>query len=107
MRGQNPRLVAVKVANFVIIGTSVQLSHSYLSQPFFIEQLLRSKTFLAKVDGITKNLGSDPVDQLWAPSELQRVGIRVSRIPDIFRRKSGHFQIVAIILSKFGLNRIR
>ena len=36
------------------------------------------------------------------PPELQKVGILVSRIPDISGRKSGHFQIVAANLSIFG-----
>ena len=39
-------------------------------------------------------------------SELQKVGILVSRIPDISGRKSGHFQIVAANLSIFGYNTI-
>ena len=36
-------------------------------------------------------------------SELQKVGILVSEIPDISGRKSGHFQIVPTYLSKFGI----
>ena len=36
-------------------------------------------------------------------TELQKVGILVSRIPDISGRKSGHFQIVAANLRIFGI----
>ena len=36
-------------------------------------------------------------------SELQKVGILVSRIPDKYGRKSGHFQIVAADHCKFRI----
>ena len=39
--------------------------------------------------------------------ELHKVGILVSRIPDIFGRKSGHFQIDAANLRLFGLKRLQ
>ena len=39
-------------------------------------------------------------------AELQNVGILVSRIPDIFGRKSGHFPIVGANLSIFGIKRL-
>ena len=40
-------------------------------------------------------------------AELQKVGILVSRIPDIFGRKSGHFQKVATNFRIFGIKRIK
>ena len=40
-------------------------------------------------------------------SELQKVGILVSRIPDIFGRNSGHFQIAASYPSIFGLKSLQ
>ena len=39
-------------------------------------------------------------------AELQKVGILVSRIPDIFGRKSGHFKIAATKPSIFGMKRL-
>ena len=40
---------------------------------------------------------------VYIPPELQKAGILVSRIPDIFGRKSGHFQKVATNFSIFGI----
>ena len=40
-------------------------------------------------------------------AELQKVGILVSRIPDIFWRKSGHFQIIAVNLSIFDIKKLQ
>ena len=37
----------------------------------------------------------------------KKIGILVSRIPDIFCRKSGHFQMVVINLSIFGIKRLQ
>ena len=37
------------------------------------------------------------------PAELQKVGILVFSIPDIFGRKSGHFQIIVTNSSIFGI----
>ena len=39
--------------------------------------------------------------------ELQKLGILVSRIPDIFGKKSGHFQMIAIYRSKFGTKGVK
>ena len=39
--------------------------------------------------------------------ELHKVGILVSRIPDISGRKSGHFQIVAVNLTIFDIKRLQ
>ena len=40
-------------------------------------------------------------------SELQKAGILVSRIPDIFGGKSGHFQNVATDFSIFDIKRLK
>ena len=42
---------------------------------------------------------------MW--TELQKVGILVSRIPDVSGKKFGHFQIVAANLSIFGIQRLQ
>ena len=43
-------------------------------------------------------------DMIFA--ELQKGGILVSRIPDFFAEKSGHFQIVPAELSIFEIKRL-
>ena len=47
------------------------------------------------------------VEYQCTEAELQKVGILVSRIPDIFCRNSGHFQMVSTNLKMFSIKRLQ
>ena len=57
-----------------------------------------SRTWKVRIFSCAKNF------KLYiSQSELQKVGILISRIPDISGRLSGHIQIVAANLTIFGM----